>query len=68
MTTPTLGDLPPILTSEEARRLLRISRGTLLAEVHAVHLPAIWVSQRCLRFSRTALERWLEDQNSADAA
>jgi excisionase family DNA binding protein len=67
MTTP-LGELPPILTSEEARKLLRISRGTLLAEVHAGRLPAIWLGKRCLRFSRTALERWLEDQSSADAA
>jgi hypothetical protein len=40
----------------------------LLAEVHAGRLPAIWLGKRCLRFSRTALERWLEDQSSADAA
>ena len=67
MSTKPLGDLPPILTSEEARKLLRISRGTLFSEVHAGRLPAIWLGKRCLRFNRTALERWLELQNSLNA-
>ena len=63
MTTiePT-GDFPAILTTLEACQLLRISRATLYAEVHAGRIPALWIGKRCLRFSRIALERWLEQE------
>jgi excisionase family DNA binding protein len=55
--------LPPILTAKEACQLLRISRGTLYAEVHSGRLPAIWLGRRCLRFSTYALQAWLRDQD-----
>jgi excisionase family DNA binding protein len=61
----TFEGLPPILTVREACGLLRISRGTLYAEVHAGRLPAIWLGRRCLRFSTYALQTWLRDQGTA---
>lgn len=62
MTTNPAGDLPAILTTQDACQLLRISRATLYAEVHAGRIPALWIGKRCLRFSRVALERWLEQE------
>ena len=56
------GNLPAILTTSEACQLLRISRATLYAEVHAGRIPALWIGRRCLRFSRVALARWLEQE------
>jgi excisionase family DNA binding protein len=56
--------LPPILTAMEACKLLRISRGTLYAEVHSGRLPAIWLGKRCLRFSTHALQAWLRDRGT----
>jgi excisionase family DNA binding protein len=61
----SFGAVPPILTVKETCSMLRISRCTLYAEVHAGRLPAIWLGKRCLRFSRHALERWLEAQTQA---
>jgi excisionase family DNA binding protein len=65
LTTESTGDLPVILTTQEACKLLRISRSVLYSEVHAGRIPVLIVGKRCWRFSRVALERWLEQEMAA---
>ena len=58
----SIEELPPILTTLEACKLLRVSRSTLYAEIRSGNLPAIRLGKRILRLSRYALERWIEQQ------
>jgi excisionase family DNA binding protein len=50
---------PTVMTADEACQLLRISRCTLYKLVRDEQIPAIWLSRRCLRFSRDALLLWM---------
>lgn len=56
----------PLLTVSEAAKLLRISPWTLYHHVQRGILPAVRIGRR-VRFSRAALEAWLEGQAAAAA-
>lgn len=55
----TLDALPDVLTAEEARALLRVSRNSFYRSVAAGEVPAIRLG-RSLRFSKAALRRLME--------
>jgi excisionase family DNA binding protein len=61
MTTdsPRLGPSAPLLTSEEAARLLRVPRSTLYELVRSRGLPHVRIGDRALRFMRADLEDWI---------
>jgi len=61
MTTdsPRLGPSAPLLTSEEAARLLRVPRSTLYELVRSRGLPHVRIGERALRFLRADLEDWI---------
>ena len=63
-----LEELPDILTTGEVRRVLRVSRNTLYAEVRTGRLPVIKLGDRVWRFSRFAVEKWIEAQGAKDVA
>ena len=60
----TLADLPEILTTEELAKALRVSKHTIYEEVRVGRLPVIRMSDRVWRFSKGAVERWMESQAS----
>lgn len=53
-----LGELPPVLTVDEARQVLRIGRRQLYRAIARQLVPAIKVG-RSIRISRSSLEAWL---------
>ena len=61
MTTdsPRLGPSAPLLTSDEAARLLRVPRSTLYELVRSRGLPHVRIGDRALRFTRADLEQWI---------
>lgn len=61
MTTgsPRLGPSAPLLTSDEAARLLRVPRSTLYELVRSRGLPHVRIGDRALRFTRADLEEWI---------
>lgn len=61
MTTdsPRLGPSAPLLTSDEAARLLRVPRSTLYELVRSRGLPHVRIGDRALRFMRADLEDWI---------
>jgi excisionase family DNA binding protein len=61
MTTdsPRLGPSAPLLTSDEAARLLRVPRSTLYELVRSRGLPHVRIGDRALRFMRADLEDWV---------
>jgi excisionase family DNA binding protein len=61
MTTdsPRLGPSAPLLTSDEAARLLRVPRSTLYELVRSRGLPHVRIGDRALRFTRSDLEEWI---------
>jgi excisionase family DNA binding protein len=61
MTTdsPRLGPSAPLLTSDEAARLLRVPRSTLYELVRSRGLPHVRIGDRALRFLRADLEDWI---------
>jgi excisionase family DNA binding protein len=63
MTTdsPRLGPSAPLLTSEEAARLLRVPRSTLYELVRSRGLPHVRIGDRALRFMRADLEEWIAE-------
>ena len=50
-----------LLTVPEAAALLHISSGTLFHWISENRVPFIRFSSRCVRFSKSALLKWLED-------
>ena len=60
----TLANLPEILTTEELAKVLRVSKHTIYAEVRAGRLPVIRMSDRVWRFSKGAVELWLDIQDN----
>lgn len=50
-----------LLTVREAAELLHLAPGTIYHLVSQRRLPVIKISSRCVRFSRAALLRWLDD-------
>lgn len=53
-----LAELPPVLTVDEARRVLRIGRRQLYRAIARRDVPALKVG-RTIRIPRSGLEAWL---------
>lgn len=53
----TLGQ--PLLTADEAARLLHVPRSTLYELVRSRGLPYVRIGERGLRFTRLDLEEWV---------
>jgi excisionase family DNA binding protein len=56
--------LPPVLTVDEAARLLRVNRKTLYDAVRAGEVPGVVRVGRSIRIGREALLRWMEGNGS----
>jgi excisionase family DNA binding protein len=50
----------PLLTADEAARLLRVPRSTLYELVRSRGLPHVRIGDRGLRFTVSGLEGWVE--------
>jgi excisionase family DNA binding protein len=51
----------PLLTADEAARLLRVPRSTLYELVRSRGLPHIRIGERGLRFTRSDLDEWITE-------
>jgi excisionase family DNA binding protein len=51
----------PLLTADEAARLLRVPRSTLYELVRSRGLPHIRIGERGLRFTRSDLDDWIAE-------
>lgn len=49
----------PLLTADEAARLLHVPRSTLYELVRSRGLPHVRIGDRALRFTRADLEEWI---------
>lgn len=49
-----------LLTIKEVSELTGLKIGTLYHFVAAQRIPVVRISNRCLRFRRSSLERWFE--------
>jgi len=49
----------PLLTADEAARLLHVPRSTVYELVRSRGLPHVRIGERGMRFTRTDLERWV---------
>ncbi len=58
------GELPLVLTVEEARRVLRIGRRQLYQAIARQDVPAVKVG-RSIRIPRSSLEAWLAAPNQS---
>lgn len=56
--------LPPVLTVDEAARLLRVNRKTLYDAVRAGAVPGVVRLGRSIRIGRDALLRWMQGNGS----
>ena len=61
-----LEDLPLVLTTEEAARYLRVSRGSAYEAVRTGQIPSIKIG-RSIRIPRHALLRMLDEVESEEA-
>jgi len=53
-----------LLTAAEAAQLLRLNNvGTVYHLVSQKRIPVVKLSARCIRFSRNALLKWLEEMS-----
>jgi excisionase family DNA binding protein len=55
----------PLLNAAEAARLLHVPRSTLYELVRSRGLPHVRIGRRGLRFTRTDLARWVEENTFA---
>jgi len=53
----------PLLTADEAARLLHVPRSTLYELVRSRGLPHVRIGDRGLRFTRAGLEEWIADNS-----
>jgi excisionase family DNA binding protein len=54
--------MEPLLTSSEVAKLLRVDKSTLSRmRSRGEGPPVIWLGPRMVRYSRSALERWLTE-------
>ena len=60
----TTGELPLVLTVDEARRVLRIGRRQLYQAIARQDVPAVKVG-RSIRIPRSSLEAWLAAPNQS---
>jgi excisionase family DNA binding protein len=54
-----------LLTVEDVSKILKISISSLYRLVHLRQIPFIKVTNRCLRFSNSAIEKWIEEKKHA---
>lgn len=59
--TNRLSQFEPLLTADEAARLLRVPRSTLYELVRSRGLPHIRIGERGLRFTRRDLNGWIAE-------
>lgn len=60
-TANRLSQSDPLLTADEAARLLRVPRSTLYELVRSRGLPHIRIGERGLRFTRSDLDGWIAE-------
>jgi excisionase family DNA binding protein len=51
-----------LLTPAEASQLLNVKTGTLYAWAHRGQIPYVRMGIRYIRFSESALQRWVEER------
>jgi excisionase family DNA binding protein len=56
-----LSTAEPLLTADEAARLLHVPRSTLYELVRSRGLPHIRIGERGLRFTRSDLDEWIAE-------
>lgn len=49
-----------LLTVTEAAKFLRLAPGSLYHLISQRRIPVVRISARCVRFSRAALQEWIE--------
>ena len=54
-------ELPPVITVDELAELLRVERKTAYAAVTRGDIPGVRRLGRCIRISRDAVIRWLDE-------
>jgi len=62
----SFGELPLVLTVDEARRVLRIGRRQLYQAIARRDVHTVKVG-RCIRIPRSSLEAWLAEPDQAPA-
>jgi len=55
----------PLMTAAEAARLLHVPRSTLYELVRSQGLPHVRIGSRGMRFTRSDLARWVEENTFA---
>ena len=60
-TADQLRQSEPLLTTDEAARLLRVTRSTLYELVRSRGLPHVRIGERGLRFTRSDLDEWIAE-------
>ena len=60
--------LPEVMKVNEVAEMLRVDRKTIYSMVERGQIPGVRRLGRCLRFSRRALVRWLDDVDAASNA
>lgn len=60
-TADQLRQSEPLLTTDEAARLLRVPRSTLYELVRSRGLPHVRIGERGLRFTRSDLDEWIAE-------
>jgi excisionase family DNA binding protein len=55
----------PLMTAAEAARLLHVPRSTLYELVRSQGLPHVRIGPRGMRFTRSDLARWVEENTFA---
>lgn len=56
--------MTPLITREEAAKLLNISTGTLDRLAAAGHISSVRVSSRCIRYTSEALEAYVSERSN----
>lgn len=51
----------PLMTADEAARLMRVPRSTLYELVRSRGLPHVRIGDRGLRFTRSGLQAWIAE-------
>lgn len=52
-----------LLTAREVAELTGFNEGTIRHWVSQSRIPVVRISNRCVRFRRDAIERWLEEMS-----
>lgn len=60
-TADQLRQSEPLLTTDEAARLLRVPHSTLYELVRSRGLPHVRIGERGLRFTRSDLDEWIAE-------